>query len=118
MTCAIADITSLPHVFIPGFPQAVTVSAVDSNFYDWYRTHNDEISGTGLINRVQGGLGVFGSLVRLRLENLHIVAPQDDRESGTFHLIGTPAEQVGAPYLTLELYVESQARHAPTRATR
>ena len=36
-----ADVDALPHVFIPGFPQAVTVSAVDSNYYDWYRTHND-----------------------------------------------------------------------------
>jgi hypothetical protein len=106
------DITSIPHVFIPGFPQAVTVSAVDSNFYDWYRTHNDEISGTGLINRVHGGLGVFGSLVRLRLENLRVVGPQADRESGTFGLIGTPAEQSVAPYLTLELYVESRAARA------
>ena len=59
------DVTVLPHVFIPGFPQAVTVSAVDSNYYDWYRTHNDALSGSGLVNRVRGGIGVFGSVVRL-----------------------------------------------------
>ena len=40
----------------PGFPQVVTVSAVDDNYYDWYRTHNDEISGRGVINRVEPGL--------------------------------------------------------------
>lgn len=104
-----ADVSSLPHVFIPGFPQAVTVSAVDSNFYDWYRTSNDELSGTGLINRVQGGLGVFGALVRLRFENVAVTAPQRDPESGTFRLIGTPPELAAAPYSSLELYVESRA---------
>ena len=104
-----ADISSLPHVFIPGFPQAVTVSAVDSNFYDWYRTHNGELTGTGLINRVQGGLGVFGALVRLRFEALTVVAPQPEPVAGTFVFIGTPEERIAAPYLRLELYVESKA---------
>jgi hypothetical protein len=104
-----ADVTSLPHVFIPGFPQAVTVSAVDSNFYDWYRTHNAELSGTGLINRVQGGLGVFGSLVRLRYQDLRVVAPQREPMEGTFKFVGTPEELISTPYLSLELYVESHA---------
>jgi hypothetical protein len=104
-----ADVSSLPHVFIPGFPQAITVSAVDSNFYDWFRTHNDELSGTGLINRVEGGLGLFGSLVRLRFDSLQVVAAQTDPVSGIFDFVGTPAEHVSTPYLTLEVYVESKA---------
>jgi hypothetical protein len=103
------DLTTLPHVFMPGFPQAVTVSAVDSNFYDWFRTHNDEVSGTGLINRVQGGLGVFGSLVRLEFQNLDVVAPQTEREAGAFSFIGTPDEATSAPYSRLEIYIESRA---------
>lgn len=103
------DVSRLPHVFIPGFPQAVTVSAVDSNFYDWYRTHNGELSGVGLINRVQGGLGVFGALVRLRFEALTVVAPQPEPVAGTFVFTGTPEEQIAAPYTRLELYVESHA---------
>jgi hypothetical protein len=103
------ELTSLPHVFIPGFPQAITVSAVDSNFYDWFRTHNDELSGTGLINRVEGGLGVFGSLVRLRFDSVDVVAPQTDPVSGTFDFVGTPEEQVSAPYSRVEVYVESKA---------
>jgi hypothetical protein len=103
------DASSLPHVFIPGFPQAVTVSAVDSNFYDWFRTHNDELSGTGLINRVEGGLGVFGSLVRLRFDSLQVVAAQTDPVTGTFDFVGTPAEQASAPYTRIEVYVESKA---------
>jgi hypothetical protein len=104
-----ADLDALPRVFIPGFPQAVTVSAVDSNYYDWFRTHDDALSGTGLINRVRGGLGVFGSLVRLRLLDLDVVAPQREPTAGTFRLVGTPSELSATPYLWLELYVESAA---------
>ena len=103
------EVMALPRVFIPGFPQAVTVSAVDSNYYHWYRTHNDAISGTGLSNRVQGGLGVFGSLVRLRFEDFQVVAPQSEPEAGTFDFVGTPAELASTPVLRLELYVESRA---------
>jgi hypothetical protein len=103
------DLDALPHLFIPGFPQAVTVSAVDSNYYDWFRTHNDALSGTGLVNRVTGGLGVFGALVRLRLLDLNVVAPQTEPVAGTFTATGTPEEVAGMPYLALELYVESPA---------
>jgi hypothetical protein len=104
-----ADLDALPHVFIPGFPQAITVSAADSNYYDWFRTHNDALSGTGLINRVRGGLGVFGSLVRLRMVEANVVAPQREPAAGSFRLVGTAAEPSATPYLSLELYVESAA---------
>ena len=104
-----ADLDALPHVFIPGFPQTVTVSAVDSNYYDWFRTHNDALSGAGVINRVSGGLGVFGSLVRLRLLDLNVVAPQAEPAAGSFRVVGTPEEVSATPYLALELYVEAAA---------
>ena len=103
------DVDALPRVFIPGFPQAVTVSAVDSNYYDWFRSHNNTISGEGVISRVSGGIGVFGSLVRLRFEDLNVVAPQPEPEAGTFRFVGTPAEEASARYPALELYVESRA---------
>jgi len=102
-----ADVLSLPHVFIPGFPQTVTVSAVDSNYYDWYRTRNDPISGEGLVSRVQGGIGVFGSLVRLRMQQVHVVAPQTTSIAGNYVIGGTDLERSIAPYLTLTLYIES-----------
>jgi hypothetical protein len=104
-----ADVDELPRVFIPGFPQVVTVSAVDSNFYDWYRTHNDALSGTGLVSRVRGGIGVFGSLVRLRDQEMRVTAPQTEPFAGTFRYVGPPSEALGTPYLTLELYLESRA---------
>jgi hypothetical protein len=106
------DLDELPRVFIPGFPQAVTVSAVDSNFYDWFRSHNDALSGTGLVNRVRGGLGVFGSLVRLQFHELRVVAPQAEPSAGAFVFDGPPAQQLSASYLRLELYVESRAGRA------
>ena len=107
-----SDVRSLPRVFIPGFPQAVTISAVDSNYYDWYRTHNERLSGTGLINRVNGGIGVFGSLVRLRFLDVRVVAPQPDPPAGMFEFVGTPFERSTTRHLSLELYVESRAARA------
>ena len=104
-----ADVDELPRVFIPGFPQAVTVSAVDSNYYDWFRTHNNVFSGVGVISRVTGGIGVFGSLVRLRFADLTVVAPQGEPGTGHYNLIGTPTEQAGSPYNGFELYLESRA---------
>jgi hypothetical protein len=101
------DLRSLPHVFIPGFPQSVTVSAVDSNFYDWYRTHNDPLSGAGLVNRVSGGFGFFGSLVRLRFQEFRVVAPQSEPVAGKFRFEGSPLERSTTPYLSIDVYVES-----------
>ena len=103
------DATALPHVFIPGFPQAVTVSAVDSNYYDWYRSHNNRLTGTGIVNRVTGGIGVFGSLVRLRFQEFDVVAPQGDPSTGRFRVAGTQEQIIATPYLSFELYIESRA---------
>jgi hypothetical protein len=101
------DVPELPHVFFPGFIQAVTVSAVDSNYYDWFRTHDDEISGQGLINRVTGGLGVFGSLVRLGFDSVTITAPQTSPVEGNFQFYGTAEEALGTRFISFDLYVES-----------
>lgn len=99
----------LPHVFFPGFDQAVTVSAVDSNYYDWYRTHNDELGGEGLINRVSGGLGVFGSLVRVDFDSLTVTEPLTRPFEGHFELYGPDVETLGSNYLSFDIYIESPA---------
>ena len=104
------DAIALPHVFIPGFPQAVTVSAVDSNYYDWYRSHNNRLTGTGVVNRVDGGIGVFGSLVRLRFQEFSVIAPQTDPATGFFRVTGTQEQQIATPYLSFQIYVESRAQ--------
>jgi hypothetical protein len=106
------DVDALPRVFFPGFPQAVTVSAVDSNYYDWYRSHNNTITGTGLINRVQGGFGVFGALVRLRFEDFDVVAPQVEPIAGSYEFVGSEIEHLTTPFSSFVLYVESPTARA------
>jgi hypothetical protein len=103
------DLDAIPRVFIPGFPQAITVSAVDANYYDWFRTHNDPLTGQGVISRVTGGLGVFGSLVRLTFRDVEVTAPQSEPSAGRFDFTGTADDSASTPYLRLELYVESAA---------
>ena len=100
---------ALPRVFIPGFPQTITVSAVDANYYDWFRTRNTALTGRGLINRVTGGIGVFGSLVRLTFKDIEVTAPQLEPIAGRFDFGGTRDEALSTPYLEFNLYVESAA---------
>ena len=33
--------------------------AIDANIFDYVRTFNDPYTGSGIISRVQGGLGLF-----------------------------------------------------------
>ena len=77
----------LPNVWFPGFRQIATVVAVDRNFYDYNRSGNDPFGGTGLISSVQGGLGLFGSLVELRRQEVTVTqrdrAPLDAAWTGT-----------------------------------
>lgn len=103
-----ADLQAIPRVFVPGFPQAVTVSAVDSNYYDWFRSQSNTLTGLGGINRVRGGLGVFGSLVRLRLEELDVTAPQTEPFAGNFQVV----DAIAPPYLGFSIYLESRAIRA------
>ena len=70
--------SSLQRVFIPGFRQRVTVAAVDSNYFDYYRSRNDPFTGSGIINSLEGGIGVFGSAVNIYGRTLDVV--QDVRE--------------------------------------
>lgn len=101
------ELDALPRVFVPGFPQTITVSAVDSNYYDWYRTHNAALTGQGLINRINGGIGVFGSLVRLTLKEVEVTAPQPEPSAGHFDFSGSAEEGLSNSYPWIELYVES-----------
>jgi uncharacterized protein DUF4249 len=99
--------SSLERVFIPGFRQRVEVAAVDSNYYDYYRSRNDPFTGSGIINRLQGGLGVFGSAVSIHARTLDVT--QDAREpaiEGTYNVTATPT--LSRPVAdALRLYVES-----------
>ncbi|HEY9228235.1 MAG TPA: DUF4249 family protein [Gemmatimonadaceae bacterium] len=50
-------------VFHPSMSHVLVVSAVDANYYDFYRRTTDFFDGAGLINRLDGAIGVFGSIV-------------------------------------------------------
>ena len=65
--------SSLQRVFIPGFRQRVSVAAVDSNFFDYYRSRNDPFTGSGIINNLEGGIGLFGAAVNISARTLDVV---------------------------------------------
>jgi hypothetical protein len=51
------------RVFQPGFAHEVTVSAVDANYYEYFRRNSDPFTGTALPTSLSGAVGVFGSVV-------------------------------------------------------
>jgi len=98
----------LQRVFIPGFRQDMVIGAVDSNFYDYYRTTNDPFTGAGIISRVTGGLGLFGSLVELSTGSITTVADQTEPIEGRFRLLLTDQNTTSSYASQLTLYVESK----------
>ena len=93
----------LPHVFLPGFQQALAVFAVDSNYWGYYRTRGDTLSGRGRIERLRGGSGVFGAAVPIRRRLLHVRAEVDHGIEGRWS--GGGAGGVPAAF---NLYEESE----------
>jgi hypothetical protein len=100
----------LQRMLIPGFRQDLLVAAVDSNFYDYYRTGNDPFTGSGIISRINGGIGMFGSLVPLNSGTLTVTADQADPIEGRFRAQSISPDPA-LPF-TLTLYVESQSTRA------
>ena len=101
--------TSLERVFIPGFRQRVTVAAVDSNFFDYYRSRNDPFTGSGIINNLEGGIGLFGAAVNVATRTLDVV--QDVREPA-FEGIWDIALTTRPIVEVLRLYVETSGEPA------
>ena len=58
-------------LFVPSQTTHVTVSAVDRNYYEYYRTLSDPFAGAPP-SRLEGGYGVFGSLVELTIRSLNV----------------------------------------------
>lgn len=98
---------NLQRVFIPGFRQELLVAAVDSNFFDYYRTTNDPFTGTGIISRINGGLGLFGSIVLLSSGTLNVTADQTEPIEGRYR-VTSPVTDPSSP-VGITLYVESPA---------
>ena len=98
----------LGRVFIPGRRQLMTVTAIDANLYDYYRTTNNSFVGYGSVTRVQGAAGVFGSAVLMQQRNVDVTATQSLPIEGTWDAVDAG---LGYIYFTphLNLYVESAA---------
>jgi hypothetical protein len=57
------DIDGHPVAFVSGLTHQLAVIAVDENYFDYYRRTADVFTGTGLAMHLDGGIGVFGSVV-------------------------------------------------------
>jgi hypothetical protein len=98
---------NFPSVFLPGFQSRISVAAVDLNYFDYYRSANDPFTGTGLISRLDGGVGVFAGLAELYSYNVFVTADLDDPFEGWYE-VTTPRNEGIAPF-TMKLYIESQS---------
>ncbi|MDB4914486.1 MAG: hypothetical protein JWM95_2130, partial [Gemmatimonadetes bacterium] len=79
-------------LFIPGFQQVSTVFAVDTNYFDYYRSRNDPFTGSGIINRLEGGIGLFGAAVTIDSRTLDVTQqPKDATIEGDYEYVVGPA---------------------------
>jgi hypothetical protein len=58
--------------FRGGVANDVVVSAVDENYYNYFRRGPDTFTGNGLISSVDGAVGVFGAVVEIRRVRLAV----------------------------------------------
>jgi len=107
--------SDLPRVFVPGFRQDVLIAAVDSNFFDYYRTNNDPFTGSGIISRLNGALGMFGSMVTLNSGTLSVVADQTEPIEGRYRVTSATGDATSF-VSTITLYVESPPAKGATDA--
>jgi len=95
----------LPTVFVPGFRQTVQVAAVDTNFFDYYRSGNNPFTGTGIINRLSGGTGLFGAYAPVDTRSVEVTANEDEPIEGLYTRAVAPGRED-----SLQLYVSSRLR--------
>ena len=99
--------SSLERTFIPGFRQTVELAAVDSNYYDYYRSRNDPFTGSGLINKLHGGIGLFGAAVSINSRTLDVTAnTREPMLEGTYEARMSPILRRPVADV-LRIYVES-----------
>ena len=74
----------LPRAFQAGFTQTVYVAAVDTNYFDYYRSTNSPFTGSGIINRLTGGIGFFGGYVPIMARALFVRSGDHDPVDGRY----------------------------------
>ena len=95
---------NLPRVFLPGFRSTVSIAAVDANYFDYFRSANDPFTGSGLINKLQGAVGVFGAVTELYSYRLVVSANLDDPFESWYEI---DRDRPGPTPLAIKLYIES-----------
>lgn len=103
------SVEGLPRVFQPGFTQSLTIAAVDSNYYGYFRSSTHSQTGAGLVNRVRGGYGVFGASAPVVRRRLNVIAPFVDLVEGHFRFLGTPEDSARTLMIGLTVYVEAKS---------
>jgi hypothetical protein len=94
----------LSLVFVPGFTQSVTVSAIDTNYFDWIRPSVS--SDANQRTHLQGGYGFFGSLVVLTARTVQTVGPLAGAPTGAWTATTAAA---GMP-ASLTVYISAMHR--------
>ncbi len=79
---------SARSIFRAGAYYRLTVAAMDTNYFDFFRSATNPLTGTGFINHLTGAIGVFGS-VAPETYVVKVVAPQRDPREGVYHLTGS-----------------------------
>ena len=90
-------------VFRPGSYMILTAAVADTNYYDFARSFSNPFTGRGFINHLQGGVGVFGSVLTSE-RYLRVIDPQDDAREGLYRVSGT-FDTVAVDIL-VDLYLE------------
>ena len=100
--------SDLQRLFIPGFRQSYTVFAIDTNYFDYYRSRNDPFTGSGIINRLQGGIGLFGASVVIGARILDVTQRTVDPAIEGDYEVAEPPRMLTKPYVdVMRLYVET-----------
>ena len=91
-----------PSVWVAGTYQTLTVAAIDTNYFDHVRTASDPFTGSGFLNHLEGGIGVFGAVAPVN-RTVAVRGTVDQPYEGRYAL----RARLGADSLegTVELYV-------------
>ena len=103
---------NLERVFIPGFQQNVLVFASDTNYFDYYRSRNDPFTGSGIINRLNGGIGLFGSVAVIDDRRLDVTQGARDPSIEGEYALREGGAAASTLATQLRLYVESPGQPA------
>jgi hypothetical protein len=74
-------------IFHAGCYYALTVAAMDTNYFDFVRSSTNPLTGQGFINHLNGAIGVFGSVASVPFQ-LKVTAPQTDPREGLYQMNG------------------------------